>query len=71
MEKVLTIVQMVSAVLLIIVILLQQKGAGLGGLFGGTDDVYRSKRGIEKVLLKATIVLSVIFLGTGIVILFS
>ena len=71
MEKFLVIAQIISAVLLIAVILMQQRGSSLGGLFGGSGDIYRSKRGMEKVLFKATIALSIVFLGSGLAILFA
>lgn len=61
----LSIIQLISAVLLIISILLQNRGTGLGAAFGGEGNVYRTKRGLESVLFKATIVLAVIFLGTS------
>ena len=62
---ILSIIQVVSAVLLIISILLQNRGTGLGSAFGGEGNVYRTKRGFESVLFKATIVLAVIFLGAS------
>lgn len=65
MSKFLTAIQLISAVLLVIVILMQQRGAGLSGLFGGSGDVYRSKRGVEKTLHIITIILVVVFLGAG------
>lgn len=55
------IVQIVVAVLLIISILLQSSGSGLGGVFGGAGAVYSTKRGIEKILFYSTIVLSILF----------
>jgi protein translocase SecG subunit len=63
--KYIGIVQIVSAVLLMLVILLQNRGASVGGVFGGGDTVYQTKRGLEKKLFIATIILSVIFLGTA------
>ena len=42
-------------------ILLQSRGTGLSGVFGGASNVYRTKRGIEKTLFIATIVLAVLF----------
>ena len=51
------------AILLIITILLQQKGTGLSSAFGGSDgNIYRTKRGLEKGLFISTIVLAVLFL---------
>lgn len=42
-------------------ILLQARGAGLGATFGGDSNVYRTKRGLEKVLFRATILLAILF----------
>ena len=63
----LKIVQTVIAVLLIITILLQNRGAGVSGLFGGGGNVYITKRGFEKKLFIATIVLAIIFFAISIV----
>ena len=46
---------------LIAAILLQQRGTGLGGAFGGEVTAYRSRRGIERTLFRLTIVLAVLF----------
>lgn len=59
------IVQLVAAVLLMVAVLLQSRGAGVGGVFGGEGAVYQTKRGLEKKLFIATIILSIIFLGTA------
>jgi len=67
METYLYIAQIVVAVALIIVSLLQVKGGGLGGIFGQADTVYRTKRGVEKTLFQLTIVLVVIFIVLSIV----
>lgn len=48
--------------LLIAAILLQQRGSGLSGVFGGEGNVYRTKRGFEKTLFISTIVLGILFL---------
>jgi preprotein translocase subunit SecG len=61
--KWLAITQIVVAVLLMIAILLQQKGTGLGSTFGGNDTVFLTKRGLEKKLFILTIVLAVLFFG--------
>lgn len=53
--------QLLIAILLIVVILLQNRGGGLSGIFGGGDNIYMAKRGVEKKLFVATIVLSVLF----------
>ena len=57
----LQIVQVIVAATLITLILLQTKGTGLGGIFGGDSSVYKSRRGVEKTLFNATIALSVVF----------
>lgn len=60
-ETVYNIIQLVLSALLTVVILLQQKGSGLGSAFGGSSNVYSTKRGVDKILHYATIVIAVIF----------
>jgi preprotein translocase subunit SecG len=67
MRTSLLIIQIVISVALITAILFQVKGGGLGGIFGQSDSVFRTKRGIEKWLFIATIVLVVIFVVLSIV----
>jgi preprotein translocase subunit SecG len=55
------VAQMILALALIASILLQQRGTGLGGAFGGEVTAYRSRRGIERTLFRLTIVLAVLF----------
>lgn len=59
----LNIFQIVLGILLVVTILMQQKGTGLGAAFGGGGNVYHTKRGAEKVLHTATIIFAVIFFG--------
>lgn len=47
-------------------ILMQQQGSGLGGAFGGEGNIYRSRRGAEKFLFWATIIVSLAFFGVAI-----
>lgn len=61
MQTYLVIAQMVLSVALILSVLFQVKGGGLGGIFGQADTVYRTKRGVEKVLFQITVVLVVLF----------
>ena len=61
METYLNIAQIIIAVVLIIVFLLQVRGGGLGGIFGQQTGVYRTRRGIEKTLFRFTILLMLIF----------
>ncbi len=66
MQRILDIVQIVLAALLVTAILMQSKGTGLGGVFGGGDsNIYRTKRGAEKVLFMATIVIGVLFFASA------
>lgn len=62
-DRILNIAQIVISILLVVAILLQARGTGLGGVFGGGGEVFRTKRGLEKTLFTATIVLAVLFFG--------
>ncbi len=67
MERFLDIALIITSVALIISVILQSKGAGLGVLSGGdTGGVYTARRGIERTLFWVTIVLSVIFFALAI-----
>jgi len=66
MKNVLNIIELVIAVLMIVVILIQNKGVGLSATFGGEGAIYRSKRGIEKGLHVFTVILAVLFGGLAI-----
>lgn len=56
----------ISAILMTFGILLQQRGSGLSGTFGGTGNVYTSKRGAEKIIFFFTVVMAVLFVGSAI-----
>jgi protein translocase SecG subunit len=60
---IITIIQLVLAALLIITILLQQRGTGLGGAFGGEGSVYSTRRGAERIIFISTIVIAALFFG--------
>jgi len=60
----LNIIQIILGILLITAILMQAKGSGLGSAFGGGGNMYRTKkRGSEKFLFVATIILAILFFG--------
>lgn len=61
MNPVLAAGQLIVSVALVLSVLLQARGAGLSGAFGGDSAVYRSRRGIERRLWQFTIVLIVLF----------
>lgn len=67
---ILDITQISVSILLIITILLQQRGGGLSGVFGGEGSVYSTRRGIEKGIFVATIVLAALFIAISILRLF-
>lgn len=67
MKAVISVVQIILGILLVLVIIIQQKGSGLGSAFGGDLGFYRTKRGAEKLLFYATIALSVAFVVASIV----
>lgn len=56
--NILLVLQIVVSVALVTFILMQQKGSGVGSTFGGEAVVYRSRRGVEKILMYATIAAS-------------
>ena len=57
----LNIAQILVSVFVIMAILMQVRGGGLGGIFGAPDTTFRSRRGIEKTLFRFTIALMVLF----------
>ncbi|QQR55097.1 preprotein translocase subunit SecG [Candidatus Peregrinibacteria bacterium] len=64
MQTTILIIQQVIGVLLILLILIQEKGSGLGEAIGGVGGTYQStKRGAEKVLSRTTVLFLFIFLG--------
>jgi preprotein translocase subunit SecG len=69
MENILLIAQMVLSAALILSVLFQVKGGGLGGIFGQADTVYRTKRGVERTLFQITIILTALFVILSLIIL--
>ncbi len=61
MKNVLLIVNIVVAISITGLILLQGKGAGLGSAWGGGGEMFQTRRGIEKVTLRITVVLIIVF----------
>ena len=61
--QIIKIAEIAVSAMLIIAVLLQTKGAGLSAVFGGEGNVYTVRRGAEKILVYATIVLSVALFG--------
>ena len=61
MQTYLNVAQIILSIALVLAVLLQVRGGGLGGIFGQPDSVYRTKRGVEKTLFQLTIALMVLF----------
>ena len=61
MKEALLILQIIVSASLIIIILLQASGSGIGTAFGGSEGVYRSKRGVEKLFVYLTVFLATVF----------
>ena len=55
------LIQIIISVALIVIITVQAKGGGLGGIFGGGGEVYKTRRGFERTLYNVTIGLTVTF----------
>jgi preprotein translocase subunit SecG len=58
----LNLVQIIISVALIVLVIIQAQGHGVGGVFGGQPSVYQSRRGVERTVFNLTIVFSVLFL---------
>ena len=61
MPTYLIIAQILVSAALIATVLVQLHGGGLGGIFGQADSVYRTRRGLEKTLMRLTIILAIVF----------
>ena len=67
MSKYLNVAQIVVSILLIVSVLLQSRGSGLGSVFGGEGNIYKTKRGAEKFIFILTIILAAAFLGLALI----
>lgn len=61
MQAYLLLAQIVLAVIIIVFVLLQSQGTGLGATWGGGGETYHTKRGVEKVIFRLTIVAIILF----------
>jgi len=62
MQTYFNVAQIIVAVVLIVILLFQVRGGGLGGIFGQPDSVYRTRRGMEQTIFRFTIALVVVFI---------
>jgi len=67
MAQILNISQIIITVIMIVLILLQNRGSGLGSAFGGEGNVYMNKRGAEKTISVLTVVTAIVFLALGVI----
>lgn len=65
MNNYLNIAQIIISILLAAAILLQQRGGGLSSIFGGEGNFYSTRRGAEKFIFWASVILSILFLGVA------
>lgn len=62
--QILAVAQLVVALILIVLILLQERSSGLSGVFGGDNaGFYQTRRGVEKIIFRSTVVLICVFLA--------
>ncbi len=66
--KLIPVIQIIVSVVLVVLILLQERSAGMSGIFGGGDSggIYQTRRGLERMIFYGTIVCAVIFAGLAI-----
>ncbi|HNT29820.1 MAG TPA: preprotein translocase subunit SecG [bacterium] len=70
-QKTLFVFQVITSVIVIALVLMQAKGVGLSGAFGGEGSFYRSRRGAEKIVFNMTIVFAGLFLLFSFLTLYS
>lgn len=70
MQQFLPIFQIITAIFLVTLILLQQRGQALGAAFGGGGEFYAARRGLQKKILWGTIILGIIFISLALLNLF-
>jgi len=67
MKTAILLVNIILSIMLVVVILLQAKGTGMGSSYGGSSDKYQSKRGVEKIVFQATVIITALFLTASLV----
>ena len=65
MKNIVIAIQIIVSILLILSILAQSKGTGLGAAWGGSSETFDTRRGTDKLIFNVTIVLAVLFLLTS------
>ena len=67
MNPILAVGQIIVSSFLIVAILMQARGIGLSSAFGGDSSVYRSRRGVERQLMRFTVLLTILFVAFSLV----
>lgn len=60
-KNILLAINILSAILIVVLILMQGRGAGLGNAWGGGGEMFQTRRGVEKFTLRLTTILIIIF----------
>jgi len=62
------VLQIIASVILIVLVLLQERSSGIGALMGGGggDGAYQTRRGLERYIFGATIVMIIVFIGLAV-----
>jgi preprotein translocase subunit SecG len=67
MELAIKLITIIAAALLVLLILVQQRGASLGAGFGASSELYTTRRGTDKTLHEFTVVTAIIFVASLVV----
>lgn len=70
MKNIFLIANIILSILIVILILLQGKGAGLGSAWGGGGELFQTRRGIEKVTMRLSVILIIVFFIISLINLF-
>lgn len=66
MHQITAVATIILSALIVLFILLQGRGAGLGSAWGGGGETFQTRRGVELIMMRITVVLIVIFLGVSV-----
>lgn len=64
MENIFQYITLGSSILMVILILLQTRGASLGAGFGGSGELFTARRGVDKTIYQVTIIVATVFVGS-------
>jgi preprotein translocase subunit SecG len=70
MRNILLILNIIVGAFIVVLILMQGKGAGLGGAWGGSGEMFHTRRGVEKLTMRLTIIFIVVFFALSAISLF-